>query len=100
MNLLKVGLSGGVLMSMISICFSIVSTLPLSFFLTEDFVMTSCSSFSFLDYDLVKGLLALVSIVAEGEGKSNFLLLLLVVLAEVTSSNYGFGWGESSFCGE
>ena len=74
-------------MSMTSMCFSTVSILPLSFLLTGDFVMTFFSSFSFLVDDLVKGLLSLVSTAAVGEGKSNFLPFLLMVLDEGIYAN-------------
>lgn len=53
--------------------------------------MTSISASSLWVDDLVKGLLALVSIVAVGEGKCNFLPFLAVVLAEATSSSSGAG---------
>jgi hypothetical protein len=90
-NLLKVGFSGGVVMSMILTCFSTFSILPLSFLLIGASAMTSCSIVSFLADDLVKGLLSLVSIAAVGEGKSNFLPFLPMVLAEGISSSSGAG---------
>jgi hypothetical protein len=76
-NVLKVGFSWGVVMSMTSICFSVVQILPLSFLLTGASIMTSCSTFSFLVDDLVKGILSLFSSATVGEGKSNFLLFFL-----------------------
>jgi hypothetical protein len=87
-------------MSMTSTCFSTISILPLSFLLTGAYFMTSCSTVSFLDDDLMKILLDLVSTTAVGEGKSNFLPFFPVVLAEGISANSGVGWGENSLCGE
>ena len=87
-------------MSMISTCFSTFSILPLSFLLIGASATTSCSKVSFLADDLVKGLLALVSTAAVGEGKSNFLPILSMVLAEGIFSSSGAGWGENSLYGE
>jgi hypothetical protein len=51
--------------------------------------------------DLVKGFLILNLAAGAGEGKCNFLPLLVVVLVdEGTSSNSGVGGGEKSLCGE
>jgi hypothetical protein len=76
---------------MTSIGFPTVSPLPLSFFLTEALVMTSVSTSSLWDDDLVKGLLTLVLAAAIGEGKYNVLPFLAVILAEGTSSSSGVG---------
>jgi hypothetical protein len=62
--------------------------------------MSSFSTLSFLDDDLVKGLLDLGSIVVAGEGKSNLLPFFPVSLADGISANSGVGWGENSLCGE
>jgi hypothetical protein len=78
-------------MSMTSICFSTVSILPLSFLLTRDYVMTYFSVVSLLVDDLVKVLLSLLSTATVGEGKSNLLPFLPVVLAEGISANSGTG---------
>jgi hypothetical protein len=99
-NLLKVGFSGVVVMSMNSTCFSTVSILPLSFLLTEASIMTSFSTVSFLVDDLVKGLLALISTAIAGEGKSNFLPFLPMALVDGISASFGAGWGENSLSGE
>jgi hypothetical protein len=99
-SLLKVGFSGGVVMSMTSICFSTVSIFPFSFLLKGSFVMTYFSIVSFLDDDLVKGLLALILIAIASEGKSNLLPFFPVALADGIYANSGDGWGENSLCGE
>jgi len=83
-------------MSMTSKCFSTVSIFPLSFLLTRASVMNSILVVSFLVDDLMKGLLALASTATVGEGKSNFLPLFIVVLAEGISVNFGVGWHENS----
>jgi hypothetical protein len=61
--------------------------LPLNISLCYDLLFNSF----LLGYDLVKGLLALVSTTTIGEGKSNFLPFFSVVLAKGTSSNSGVG---------
>jgi hypothetical protein len=76
---------------MISTSFSTFSPLPLSLFLIGDFVMASCSTVTLWVDDLVKGLLALVSTTAIGEGNYNFLPFLAMVLAKGTSSSSSAG---------
>jgi hypothetical protein len=77
-SLLKVVFSGWVVISITSMCFSIASTLPLPFFLTGAYIMSSFSTLSFFVDDLVKGLLALVSTAIDGDGKSNILPIVPV----------------------
>jgi hypothetical protein len=51
--------------------------------------------------DLVKGILSLILVVGEGEGKRNFFPFFDVTLVEYgTSSSPGGGGGEKSLCGE
>ena len=78
-------------------------TLPLSFsFLgTEALGKTSTSTDSLSVDDLVIGFLILILAAREGEGKCNFLPLLVVVLVdEGTSSNSCARGGEKSLYGE
>jgi hypothetical protein len=82
---------------MTSTYFSTFSILPLSFLLTGASVMTYYSMFSFLDNDLVKGLLDLVSTIVVGEGKSNLLPFFPVLLDEGISANSGAGWVKIPF---
>jgi hypothetical protein len=57
-----------------------VSLLLLTLFRIEAMVMTSISTTSLWDDDILKGLLTLVLVVATGEGKCNFIPFLAVVL--------------------
>jgi len=62
--------------------------------------MTYFSIVSFLDDDLVKGLLALILIAIASEGKSNLPPFFLVALADGIYANSRDGWGKNSLCGE
>jgi hypothetical protein len=90
----------GSVMSMTSIYFSTNSNLPLPFLLMGASIMSSFSTPSFLDDDLVKVLLDLVSTTLVGEGKSNLLPLVPLALADGSSANFGASWGETSHYGE
>ena len=84
-----------------SIGFSIPLPLSLYFLGTEALGNTSTSTASLRVDDLVKGLLILILVVGAGEGKCNFLPLLVVVLVdEGTFSNSSAGRGEKYLFGE
>jgi hypothetical protein len=96
--LLKVGFSGGVVMSTISMGYLIGTLLTFLWMgdLTETFsTMISC----FVDALLIV-LLALTSFATVGEENNNFLPLRPMALVEGVSTELGDGKGETSYCGD
>jgi hypothetical protein len=87
--------------SSISTGFSMPFPLSLFFFRMEAFGRTCSSTTPLRVDDLVKGFLTFVLAIEGDEEKCSFLPFLVVDLVEEgTSSNYGAGGGERSLCGE